>query len=352
MSCLYKSPYMPPSPYRPSRRNWVKLWVNEWLTGTVRFQMSSEQRSLWADLLALAGASRHPGIIAAGETNGVLDAYPLDYLCGILRCEITWLKETLKLFEEQVRIKNDGGVIHIVNWTKYQSEYHQKRGRKSAKRAAVVSQMSDQKSSIVEREVEVEGEVDVDGEKKNTPLASLAGFALFWEAYPKKVGKPAARRAWLSAVMADDRWPEVIAGLDRWKASPGWVETRYIPHPATFLNQKRWEDEVPKDGGKVERPRAATNAEVRRENTDRATRAVFGRSSGLAERLRGSVPTGVERTGAASLPGNVEKSSSESPARGVHAVPHTIEVPASASGDSRSGEAGARGTPAPKTPGT
>ena len=68
-------------------------------------------------------------------------------------------------------------------------------------------------------------------------------FLSFWETYPKKVGKGAAWRVW-----------EKIRGLDvglvltavaRQKTSQQWVKDdgQFIPHPATWLNQRRWEDE-------------------------------------------------------------------------------------------------------------
>jgi hypothetical protein len=43
---------------RFGKRSWVKLWTNEWLDGTTRYQMSDAQRALWVDLLAMAGRSR------------------------------------------------------------------------------------------------------------------------------------------------------------------------------------------------------------------------------------------------------------------------------------------------------
>jgi hypothetical protein len=49
------------------KRKWVKLWTNEWLDGTTRYQMSGAQRALWIDLLALAGRSRFPGVVCAGR---------------------------------------------------------------------------------------------------------------------------------------------------------------------------------------------------------------------------------------------------------------------------------------------
>jgi len=52
--------------YQPTRRQWIKLWVEEWLGGTTRFELDPAERSVWADLLAMAGRSKFPGIIASG----------------------------------------------------------------------------------------------------------------------------------------------------------------------------------------------------------------------------------------------------------------------------------------------
>jgi replisome organiser protein len=109
------------------RRQWVKLWTVEWLSGTMRFQMTAEQRGLWADFLALAGASRVAGVICAGETKGVPDAYPLDYLASYLRCSEESLRAAIELFQSQERISVKDGVIYITNWPKYQSEYQRQK---------------------------------------------------------------------------------------------------------------------------------------------------------------------------------------------------------------------------------
>lgn len=79
--------------------------------------------------------------------------------------------------------------------------------------------------------------------KPNTePVRELVGFEVFWNAYPNQVGKPAALNAWMRFVRADDRWPEVLAGIVRWQASGRWDEARYIPNPEKFLSENRWED--------------------------------------------------------------------------------------------------------------
>jgi len=48
-------------------RRWIKLWVKECLMGTLREELSPEERSVWYDFLLLAGNSRVSGVICANE---------------------------------------------------------------------------------------------------------------------------------------------------------------------------------------------------------------------------------------------------------------------------------------------
>jgi uncharacterized protein YdaU (DUF1376 family) len=76
------------------------------------------------------------------------------------------------------------------------------------------------------------------------PHAYAAGFEEFWQAYPHKVGKGGAWRVW-RRIRDRPPNPELLAALERQKGSTQWRRDhgRYIPHPATWLNQRRWEDE-------------------------------------------------------------------------------------------------------------
>lgn len=80
--------------------------------------------------------------------------------------------------------------------------------------------------------------------------APRVGFAEFYMAYPRKVGKEAARRAFDKAARSTD--PALIVdGARRYASDPNLPEKRFIPHPASWLNAGRWDDEpeVPRDGG-------------------------------------------------------------------------------------------------------
>ena len=74
---------------------------------------------------------------------------------------------------------------------------------------------------------------------------SIYPFDAFWEAYPKKVAKEAARKAWEKLKPNEALGKEIIQAVEKAKNTTGWKKEKgqYIPHPATYLNGKRWEDE-------------------------------------------------------------------------------------------------------------
>ena len=80
------------------------------------------------------------------------------------------------------------------------------------------------------------------------PMADkpAGAFDLFWSAYPKKKAKGDAEKAW-AKVKPDHALSElIIAAVLAQKLSADWTKDggKFIPHPATWLNAKRWEDEV------------------------------------------------------------------------------------------------------------
>lgn len=68
-------------------------------------------------------------------------------------------------------------------------------------------------------------------------------FTAFWDVYPRKAGKAAARRAWDKALRRVHGNADVIvAGAMRYRDDPN-REPEYTAHATTWLNQDRWEDE-------------------------------------------------------------------------------------------------------------
>ena len=73
---------------------------------------------------------------------------------------------------------------------------------------------------------------------------SDAEFAVFWSAYPKKVGKKSARKAFDHV---SEPVESLVTAIKRQECSAQWSRDggQYIPNPTTWLNQERWEDQLP-----------------------------------------------------------------------------------------------------------
>ena len=71
-------------------------------------------------------------------------------------------------------------------------------------------------------------------------------FTRFWDAYPRKVAKQEAAKAWSKIKVDEALQGRILAALDAQKKSDQWTREngKYIPHPATWLRGRRWEDEI------------------------------------------------------------------------------------------------------------
>lgn len=65
-------------------------------------------------------------------------------------------------------------------------------------------------------------------------------FEQFWAEYPRKVAKPTARLKFIAKCKDEETFNRIMFGLKLHKKS--WNDPQFIPHPATWLNQERWND--------------------------------------------------------------------------------------------------------------
>jgi hypothetical protein len=83
---------------------------------------------------------------------------------------------------------------------------------------------------------------------KKTPIPPKGvdgGFERFWKAYPKRVGKIEAIKAWSKIESVQEKIEIILAAVETQKNSSAWTKESgaFIPHPSTWLNQGRWMDE-------------------------------------------------------------------------------------------------------------
>ncbi len=98
------------------------------------------------------------------------------------------------------------------------------------------------KETVTETETEQKG---ANAPARANGVAYSAGFLEFWTAYPRKVGKDDAFKAWRQLRPTHNDLPEILRAIAEQKKSDEWREEggRYIPHPGKWLRAGRWKDE-------------------------------------------------------------------------------------------------------------
>lgn len=79
-------------------------------------------------------------------------------------------------------------------------------------------------------------------------------FTRFWAAYPRRIGKGQARKAWATAIKRGVDPETVIEAAGRFTALRGNEDPKFTPHPSTWLNGERWgdvPDPEPREAGPV-----------------------------------------------------------------------------------------------------
>ena len=67
-------------------------------------------------------------------------------------------------------------------------------------------------------------------------------FDIFWKQYPRKVAKPNALKSWLKIKPDDVVLKKMLDAINH--QGLAGREMQFVPHPATWLNANRWEDEI------------------------------------------------------------------------------------------------------------
>ncbi len=225
------------------------------MTGTIRLQLTKDERADWADLLCLAGLSRFPGIIASGyesDDKSPLMGQSLNWMAAQMDTDAQALRTLLHKLEAQQRItvtekmapngQYNLYVITIVSWGKYQSEYQLKRQRRKYNEPAR-SDSDYQRTNVHTKSAETPTE-EVEVDKRESSVVhqkheqhTLTPFAQWWAVYPKKLGRKRAERAWNRLKESDRK--AALSGLEVWKQTEQWQKDngQYIPYAEKFINQ-------------------------------------------------------------------------------------------------------------------
>lgn len=94
----------------------------------------------------------------------------------------------------------------------------------------------------------IQSESESESNPKDARAALKESFDVFWAAYPRHTGKQDAYKAFVKLKPDEALMQAILAGIEKQKQSAQWTKDggQFIPHPATWLNGCRWEDETPK----------------------------------------------------------------------------------------------------------
>jgi hypothetical protein len=167
-------------------------------------------------------------------------------------------------------LDRDGDHLTLHDWDDYAGRLIERREKNAQRmRNARAAQNPTQDEVCDERAAHVQGTLDARATLPNTTKPNqteqdptqptptggaggklqpkiLSGFAQFWELYPKRVGKGAAEKAWLKIKPSESLQGQICDAVRLQAGSPRFTKDngQYIPNPATWLNERRWEDEV------------------------------------------------------------------------------------------------------------
>lgn len=225
----------------------------------------------WEDsyILSLAPLERHLFNFLISNSRIGLSAI---YECPVAIIQLSTGLNPTQIRQMKEKFQRDGKFIFVENWIKIinNDKYNQYQGSKndiargkelslipphilkemdtlSIGYCGIEDTSINHKSEIINHKSEIKAE-------KFSKKRIEDAFEKWWELYPRKIGKKNARDRFVKIFEqcetieeARDLLNEMARSVKMQSDTEQWAETRFIPHPATWLNQERWTDRINPD---------------------------------------------------------------------------------------------------------
>ena len=180
--------------------------------------------------------------VKTGRGNIVVTVQPGQFIYGKYSASKELKMSASTIWKRMQKLKTIGNcnlesnhhytLVTIINWNTYQQQ-HETSNLESNHQVTTIKPPSVPYNKVKK----------VNKVKNKTYTAD---FLSFWECYPKKIGKDAAWRAWKNR---DGELPGIdflIGKVANQKKCDQWCKDggQFIPHPATWINQGRWDDDL------------------------------------------------------------------------------------------------------------
>lgn len=180
-------------------------------------------------LLAMASYSNHLGECFPSQQKLAEDTFLTD---RTVRSAIRWLVEHGYL---EVQARPNSSNLYVFTSMKETDMDHEEKFS-----SEVVSNIT--RLDIAKRSI---ANTTITSSEKSAHPHDTPFFLAFWQAYPRRVAKGAARTAFAKAAKFANP-NDIVQGAIAFAAycEERGTEKQYIPHASTWLNAERWEDDL------------------------------------------------------------------------------------------------------------
>ena len=178
-------------------------------------------------------------------------------LCSIFKKDgIDSIRNGLKELEQngylvRNRVRDESGKLTSAEWTVSDQPMF---GKPMLENPMLENPMLENRTQYNTKEYNTKEFITKEFITKDIPPISPKGktdcsdlFNQFWTAYPKHIAKQSAVKAFEKLKPDEKLLEAMLKAIEMQKESKQWEKDggAFIPYPATWLNQRRWEDELP-----------------------------------------------------------------------------------------------------------
>lgn len=223
------------------------------------------------------------GLWCIADRDGRLEDRPRRIKKTLLGYDDTTVEETNGMLQQLadngfiVRYTvEDEDYIQIVNFSKHQNPNMKEKaseippppgfdaGSYKHHERPVQAPQANSEGSIPTQQRTGKGNKQAQDESESEKGLQEMRFSKFWEAYPVKKAKQDAYKAWKKIKPTAELFERIMTAVENYKNSLEWTKEngKYIPHPATWLNGGRWDDEITDIAEAPQPPQGKNNGKV------------------------------------------------------------------------------------------
>ncbi|MDM7995193.1 MAG: hypothetical protein QUT30_05835 [Acidobacteriota bacterium] len=232
---------------------WMQFNTGDWLKDPKLSMCQPATRGIWIDAIAAMHENGRCGSLSGTP----------DQLIRVLRCTVPALMSAIMDLQSTgaADVEQRNGVVTLINrrmsreakereMSRIRQERFREMAGRNAKNNGPVTEMSQPTGIYISNSFSNSFEKKKESEEKEKLVER---FDVFWAAYPRKEAKQNAWKEFQRLNPDEELMSVMIPWIGLACDSEQWQDKSKIPHPATWLHQRRWEGDPPpkpREGGK------------------------------------------------------------------------------------------------------